>query len=152
MLRHSQRVELRVALYAYGEDCFLISATSGITEAGAPIKLPFTTNDSDLGHAVYDLLLQCYAHPKDTADGSLSNWAVFGASGAKTGKSFETKSTYVVVKTFNMAIIVEASRRSPPSEVYVGRQLSITSDPAKLGAAVKKLVVTLRLLESQDAF
>ncbi|WP_037247225.1 hypothetical protein [Rhodoferax saidenbachensis] len=151
MLRHWQQIELRVAIYAYGEECFLISATTGTAEAGAPIKLQFTAADSDLGHAIYDLLLQCYAHPKDAADGSLKNWAVFAASGAKTGKAFESKCTYVTAKTINTAIVVEAIRRSPPSDTYVGQQLSITGAPAVLGSAVKKLVATLRLLDSQDA-
>lgn len=150
MLRYRQQIELRVALYAYGEDCFLISATTGIAEAGAPVKLQFTAADSDLGHAIYDLLLQCYAHPNDVADGSLKNWAVFAASGAKTGKAFESKCTYVTVKTINTAIVLEAVRRSPPSDIYVGQQLSITGDPAFLGSAVKKLVATLRILDSQD--
>jgi hypothetical protein len=151
MLRYSQRVELRVAIYAYGQECFLISATTGITEAGDPIKLPFVASDSDLGHAIYDQLLECYAHFIDTADASLKNWAVFVASGAKTGKAFESRCTYVTVETVNTALVIEASRRSPPSATYVGRQHSITCDPEILGATVKKLVSTLRLLDSRDA-
>lgn len=151
LLRFSHRVELRVAIYAYGEDCYLISATTGITESGTPIKLPYATTDLDLGHAAFDLFLKCYAHATNTADASLAGWAVFGASGARSGKSFEAKSTYVTVRTSNMAIVVEASRRLPPSDIYVGSQLSITCDPAALGSAIKKLVSTLRLLDSQDA-
>lgn len=151
MLRHSQRIELRVAIYAYGNECFLISATTGITEAGEPVKLSFSATDSDLGHAVYDQLLGCYAHFKDMANSSLKDWAAFTASGAKTGKAFESKSTYVTVETIHMALIIEAKRRSPPSDTYVGQRLSITCDPAVLGATVKKLVSSLRLLDSQDA-
>ncbi len=151
MLRHVQPVELRVAIYAYGEKCFLISATTGINEAGEPIKLAFTATDSDLGHAIYDQLLECYAHFVDPADGSLRNWAVFAASGAKTGKAFESECIYVTVETINTALVVEASKRFPPSDNYVGRQHSITCDPATLGSTVKKLVSTLRLLDSQDA-
>lgn len=150
LLRHSPRIELRVALYACGEDCYLISATTSIAEAGTPIKLPIAASDSELGYAIFDLLLQCYAH-RVTADGLLENWAVFVASGEKVGKSFRKKSTYVSVKTANSAIIVEASRCFPPSSIYVGEQLSIGCDPDKLGSVVKNLVRTLRFLDSQDA-
>lgn len=150
LLRYSSRIELRVALYAYNEDCYLISATTSIAEAGSPIKLPITASDSELGYAIFDLLLQCYAYPV-TADGLLENWAVFVASGEKVGKSFRKKSTYVSVKTVNSAIIVEASRCFPPSSIYVGEQLSIGCDPDKLGGVVKHLVKTLRFLVSQNA-
>jgi len=143
-------IELRVALYAYGEDCYLISATTSIAEAGAPIKLPVTVSDSELGYAIFDLLLQSYAHPV-TGDGLLENWAVFVASGEKTGKSFQKKSTYVSVNTANSAIIVEASWGFPPSNIYVGEQLSIGCDADKLGSVVKQLVRTLRFLDSQNA-
>lgn len=150
LLRCSPRIELRVALYAYGEDCYLISATTSIAEAGPPIKLPVTVSDSELGYAIFDLLLQCYAHPV-TADGLLENWAVFVASGEKVGKSFRKKSTYVSVATANSAIIVEASRCFPPSNTYVGEQLSIGCAPDKLGSVIKYLVKTLRFLDVQNA-
>ena len=63
---------------------------------------------------------------------------MFRASGAKTGKSFEEKSTYVSVKTRNLAIVIEGTRRRPRSDIYVGSL--VTRDPAKLGGAVKNLL------------
>lgn len=67
----SEKEELRVAIYAYGEDCYLISATTSITESGTPTKMPYATSDQELGHAVLDQFLQCDAHDEDTTDASL---------------------------------------------------------------------------------
>ena len=151
-LLHSKLwIELRVAIYAYANDCWLLSATSGISEAGEPVRLSYDASNNDLGNEILDLLLRCYAHPVASSDGSLEHWAVFRASGAKSGRSFERASTYVSIRTMNSGIVINANRRQPPSELYVGQTLSITPDPEELGRAVKKVVDTVRLLDSQGA-
>jgi hypothetical protein len=149
-LSYKQTVELRVAVYAYAEEAFLVSATTGICEAGPPRKLAFSDDNEALGHAILDALLECYAHPKPSPDSTLKEWSVFAASGAKTGKAFESRCTYISVRTVNTAMIVEASRRSPPSDLYVGQGVPITCDPEDLGRSVRRVVIALRLLDSQD--
>jgi hypothetical protein len=153
MLRLAQPLELRVAVYFYGQHCILASATTGISEAGQPVKLPPDAADEDLGLAILDLLLRCHSEePADARESKLSDWAVFVASGAKSGRVFEERCTYVSVRTANLALVIEASRRSPPSPIYVGQELSITPDaPSTLGAAVRRAVAALRLLEAHDA-
>lgn len=148
---HVLPVELRAVVYAYAEHRYLVSATTGISEAGEPVNLPFDASDEQLGAAVLDQLLQCYSHPQSPPTGRLEDWPVFVASGAKSGREFESKCTYVTVSTFGgSALIVEAKRRQPPSPLYVGRQLGMVGDPGTLGHAVRDAVHALRFLDAHD--
>lgn len=55
-----RQMELRVALYAFREEAFIACATTGIREAGPPVKLAYAVANEDLGQAVRELLLQTY--------------------------------------------------------------------------------------------
>jgi hypothetical protein len=155
LLKYKHQVEFRVAVYFYGDQAILATTTTGAYETGQPVKLPTDVTDEKLGVAIYDLMLECYSHePRVRRQGdivTLSDWVVYVASGAKTGRRFEEQSTYVSVRTVNSAIIVEASRFKPPSRTYVGQELNFAEEPAVLGASVRSVVRTLRFLDAHDA-
>jgi hypothetical protein len=145
-------IELRVVLYAVADQFLILCTTTGIQEAGEPRKLPSDVSHEVLGTAILDALLECEAYePPPMRGPKLSDWAAFVVSQSKTVRAFEEASTYVTVLTVNSGIVIEASRRQPQSETYIGRQLSISSDPAKLGASVCSAISTLRFLDLRDA-
>ncbi|WP_431095329.1 hypothetical protein [Polaromonas aquatica] len=151
-LRSKRQIELRVALYAFGEEALIACATSGFSEAGTPVRLPFSVSNDDLGQAVRELLLQTYLHPVPShTDAKLSDWPAFVVSGAKSGRAFEENCTYLSVETVNTALRIHASRRKPPSAVYIGQDHSLAVDSEELGASIRNLVSIVRRLDSQDA-
>jgi hypothetical protein len=151
-LRSKRQIELRVALYTFGEEAYIACATSGFSEAGTPVKLPFLVSNEDLGQTVRELLLQTYLHsaPSHT-EAKLSDWPAYAASGAKSGRAFEEQCTYLSVETVNTALRVHASRRKPPSSVYIGQDHSLAVDPEELGASIRNLVSIVRRLDPQNA-
>jgi hypothetical protein len=151
-LRASRQVELRVALYVFAEESFIGCATTGFSEAGAPVKLPFAVSDENLGQVVRELLLQTYLHPAPShTEAKLSEWPAFVVSGAKSGRAFEEKSTYVSVETVNTALRVHATRRKPASAVYVGQDHSLAVASEELGASIRNLVSIVRRLDAENA-
>jgi hypothetical protein len=151
-LRATRPVELRVAIYAFKEEALIFCATTGISEAGDPVKLPFTASNEDIGRTARELLLQTYVHPAPShTEAKLSDWPAYVASGAKSGRVFEEGSTYLEIATVNTALNLRASRRKPSSAVYVGQSHSLTVDSDELGASIRNLVSIVRLLDSQDA-
>nr|WP_315467690.1 hypothetical protein [uncultured Undibacterium sp.] len=151
-LQANHQIELRVALYVFGEVAFIACATTGISETGTPLKLPFSVTDEDLGQSIRELLLQTYLHPAPSyIDAKLSDWPAYIASGAKSGRAFEEKSTYLSIETVNTALRLHASRRRPTSSVYIGQDHSLNVDSDELGKSIRKLVSIVRLLDSQNA-
>jgi len=151
-LRASRQIELRVALYAFAEESFIACATTGFSESGSPVKLSFSVSDEDLGQTVRELLLQTYVHPAPShTDAKLADWPAYVASGAKSGRVFEEKSTYVSIETVNTAVRVHASRRKPPSAVYIGQDHSLAVSSEELGASIRNLVSIVRRLDSENA-
>jgi hypothetical protein len=145
-------IELRVVLYAVADQFLILCTTTGIQEAGKPQKLPSDISHEALGTAIRDALLECEAYePSPMRGPKLSDWAAFVVSQAKTVRAFEEASTYVTVRTVNLGIVIEASRRQPQSETYIVRKLSIASDPATLGAAARSAISALRFLDLHDA-
>lgn len=151
-LRANRQIELRMALYAFAEESFNACATTGFSEAGNPVKLPFSVSDEDLGQAVRELLLNTYLHPAPShTDAKLADWPAYVASGARSGRVFEEKSTYLAIETVNSALRIHASRRKPPSAVYIGQDHSLAVGSEELGASVRNLVSIVRRLDSENA-
>lgn len=151
-LRSSRQIELRAALYAYGDEAYIACATTGFSEAGAPVKLPFSASNEDLGQAVRELLLQTDLHlVRSHTEAKLSDWRAYLVSGSKSGRAFEEKCTYLSIETVNTALRVHASRRKPPSAVYIGQDHSLGVVSEELGASIRNLVSIVRRLDSQDA-
>lgn len=73
------------------------------------------------------------------------------ASGARSGRVFEEKSTYLAIETVNSALRIHASRRKPPSAVYIGQDHSLAVGSEELGASVRNLVSIVRRLDSENA-
>lgn len=151
-LKATRQIELRVALYAYAQEAYIVSATTGISEAGVPIKVPFAGAAEKLGRTVREMLLQTHLHPAPSyQDAKLSDWPAYVLSGAKTGRAFEEKSVYLSVETRNTALCVRAQQRKPLSPIYVGQDHSLNVDSEELGKSLQYLVSTVRLLDSQGA-
>ena len=145
-------LQLRATVYAFGADSFIVCATTSIAETGDVIRLPASVSNEALGLAALDQLLQCCAHPMpNLTEVKATTWPAFIASGAKTVRAFEQASTSVSIETAGMGIAVEGRRHAPRSQMYVGRTQPITGDPEELGEAVRAVVTTVRLLDSQDA-
>lgn len=151
-LPSNRQIELRAAVYAYGDEAYIACATTGFSEAGAPVKLPFSSPNEDLGQAVRELLLQTYLHPAPShTEAKVSDWPVYLVSGAKSARAFEEKCTYLSVQTVNTALRVQAARRKPPSAVYIGQDHSLGVDSEELGASIRNLVSLVRRLDSENA-
>ncbi|MBX3628175.1 MAG: hypothetical protein KF892_24405 [Rhizobacter sp.] len=151
-LKATRQIELRVAVYAYAQEAYIVSATTGFSEAGAPVKVPFAGADEELGRTVRKLLLQTHMHPAPShREAKLSDWAAYVLSGAKTGRAFEEKSVYLSVDTRNTALCIRAQQRRPPSPIYVGHDHSFNVDSEELGKSIQNLVSIVRLLASQGA-
>jgi hypothetical protein len=145
-------LQLRAQLYAFGTDSFVVCATTSISEAGEVVKLPWSASDEALGLAVLDQLLRCCSQPMpNLREVKASTWPAFVASGAKTVRAFEQSATSVSVKTAGTALTIEGCRYAPPSETYIGRTRPITGDPTELGAAIRQVTATVRLLDAENA-
>jgi hypothetical protein len=138
--------ELQATVYCYAARCFLVSSIrcppgTGLSlETGDPSVLPFDATNADLGRAVCEHLLR--HDPREVPnlrDHKLTDWPVYKASRAKSGKSFESQSSRVGVATINLIIRLEAApvRSADPNLCVKG-----SSNPVheELGAAIRKVL------------
>lgn len=144
--------ELRAALYLYDDKLFLVSAITGIVEAGAPIALNTSESDGLLGLAVCEKLLEFGAHATgDLRARRLEDWKVLASSGAKSAKQFDAHAYYVGVETRNSAIVIHAQPRlSLEPSFYAGAMLSNGSNHEKIGWSVRRLIASARALRDAD--
>lgn len=140
--------ELRVALYFFEEQKFIVSAKCSIVECGEPTVLDSSVSDEILGLTVCDKLLE-YS-PKNTRGLSgytSKDWAAYKVSGAKTAKYFERKSTYISITTMNSAIQIEASPRiSNVPELKALCSISNGWSHAAIGEAVRRAISASKVL------
>jgi hypothetical protein len=149
-IKQSLGSELCAALYLYNDDKFIVSSIAGIAEYGEPIVLDANTTDESLGLALCDKLLEFKPrNNQDLSRSKLDDWPAYKASGAKSGKAFEQKSTYVYVTTINSAIHIEAAPRAT-NEQNLKALCSIPNgrSHSEIGAAVRKAINAATLLRN----
>jgi len=141
-----------MVLYAYSSKQMILCSTTGISEAGEPVSLPFDVANEELGAIALAKLLETDLNPAPLySEHGLAHWRAYSVSGAKTGRSFEESSVYVSIQTVNTALRVEAGPRKSVSGLYVGRTHSLTVDPEELGASIRSLLSAIELLGRHDA-
>ena len=140
--------ELRARLYLYDDSQLLISSVSGIAETGLVTVLTSDVDDEVLGLAVCDHLLAFQRRsPENLRDDRLADWAVYRASGAKSGKRFEEKAWMVMIDTINSAIQFQVRPRiTLHSEIFAGGQSG--SDHANCGATLKRTLLAAKALRA----
>ena len=138
--------ELRACLYLYNEEKFIISSIAGIAEYGEPALLDVNVSDENLGLTVCDKLLEFQPkNNKDISKNTLEDWLSYKASGAKTGKVFESNSIYVYIQTVNSAIIITASPRVTNNQTLKAK-CSAVGDHYKIGAAIRMAIEASKTL------
>ncbi|MDJ0711530.1 MAG: hypothetical protein QNJ14_14155 [Woeseiaceae bacterium] len=142
---------LSAAVYLYDESSFIICSIAGNTEYGEPIVLGEDASNEDLGRAVCDALL---AFKRDNPPGrntdTLADWAAFQASGAKTGKAFESNSWYVSVRTIRTAIRMSARPRiSNNRELTAATTISAGTMHVGIGQALRRAIAGARALRKE---
>ena len=142
---------LRAAVYLYDESSFIICSISGNTEYGEPVVLAVDAENDPLGLAVCDALLAYQRdNPPDHRASKLTEWAAFGASGAKTVKAFENKSWFIYVQTINTAIRMEARPRiSNNSDLVAAATTSTGSMHVGVGQLLRKAIAGARALRKE---
>jgi len=136
--------ELLAHVYRYADSKFIVTSNmsergSAIWETGEPTVLPIDVADRELGRVVCAHLLGHVAgQPSNLRDHKLTDWAVYRASGAKSGKDFRSKSWLVSVETLNHALDIEAV---PVFDVYDGIRVKGGARPEheELGAVIRKV-------------
>lgn len=142
---------LRAAVYLYDESKYIISSISGFTEYGEPVVLEDNVSDEDLGLALCDALL---AYKRDNPPGrpadKLADWAAFRASGAKTGKAFESNSWYVYAQTINTVFRMEARPRISNNHDLVATVTKPTGAMhVSVGQSLRKAIEGARALRKE---
>ena len=145
--------ELHACLYLYDDTKLIICSIAGSTEHGEPVVLDKCVSDDELGRTVCDKLLEF--NPKNLArpeEHTLSNWKAYVASGAKTGKAFESKSYYVYVRTENTAISIEARPRITNERNLSAHYWASSGDlHIEIGSAIRKAIGAAQLLRQAGA-
>ncbi len=147
-LKEKFGTELRTSLYLYNNERFIVCSIACFAEYGTPKTLDLDTSDDELGLALCDKLLEFRPELEDPRPSrKLTDWAAFKASGAKTVKSFENKSTFVYVRTVNTAIDIEAAPRvTLEKELKARCVISNTSSHSEIGRAIRKAIKAANVL------
>lgn len=141
-LREKLETELSCCAYYYDNSKFIICKIASIMEYGEPIVLPHDVDNLTLGKTVYEAVLGFkLLDDREQISHSLTDWEAFKASGEKTVKAFEQKSTYLNINTHNEALKISARPKVTNdrclSAVY---SASIRNLEVEVGVALKKAI------------
>ncbi|HEY0924268.1 hypothetical protein [Rheinheimera pacifica] len=147
-LKKTLGTELKASLYLYKEEKFIICSIAGFAEYGEPTVLDVNAADADIGLALCDKLLKFKAKSIELRpSGKLEDWPAYNASGAKTGKSFESNSMFVYFRTVNTVINMDAAPRVS-LEKSLKAHCSIPSGitHSEIGREIRKVIKAANVL------
>lgn len=142
------RSELCASVYLYKDSKFIVCSIAGSTEQREPTVLDVSEPDEVLGLTLCDKLLEFQPREDpDRPERKLEDWAAYVASGAKSGRAFESNSIFVYVATINTAIRIEAAPRiTNERELKALCTVTNSQSHSEIGAAVRKAVKAAQLL------
>ncbi|MDJ0760915.1 MAG: hypothetical protein QNJ19_16090 [Woeseiaceae bacterium] len=140
--------ELCAAIYLYDDSVFILSAIAGHTEAGEAVVLDVDVSDEALGETLCDKLIEYEPNDRrERPSHPVRDWAVFRASGARSGRGFEERSFYGYVRTINTAIRIDVTpRKTNHPEIRASCSLSNGQSHSSIGAAVRRAFEASKIL------